>query len=67
MHFVAFASRLYFCFVVSITVSLAMSKAEFKSADVAISFFGYFLWKVLTILRRYITVKAGFQVFSFFR
>ena len=42
-----------------------MSGAESRGVDVAVGFSGWFLWKVLIIFRRYMTVKEGSQVFFF--
>ena len=44
-------------------VGLLISGAESRSREVAIGFFGYFLWKVLINFQRYMTVNEGFKCF----
>ena len=50
-HFVVcfFAGRFYFRFVRSWIIDLAMDEIKSKGADITVSFFKWFLWKMLTI------------------
>lgn len=56
-----------FCFkilVCGLIVGSAINGAEFIGRNVAVSFSEGFLWKVLIILQRCMTTKAGSQVLS---
>ena len=45
-------------------VGLGMGGAESRGANVTVGFFGWSLWKVLTIFRRYMMAEEGSQVLS---
>lgn len=64
MHFVIFfAGRLCFHFIEALTVGFAIYRIKSKNADVTVGFFGYSLWKVLTIFQRCMIAKNDLQIF----
>lgn len=66
VHFVAFFAKYsHFRFTKNLIVGFSISKAEFKSIDVVIDFSGWFLWKILTIFQRYMTINNVSQIFFF--
>lgn len=57
-----------FCFGLSgyLIEGLAIGEPKSKDKDIAISFLGWFLWKIRFIFQRCITIEVGCKVLSFF-
>ena len=67
-YFIEPVRQLCFCFaenLAGLTDSLAIGGAESRGEEVAVDFFGWFLWNMEIIFRRCMTVEDGFQVLFF--